>query len=206
MCSEDAKGVKFPGLGPPAAPGAHRAFPTFRIHVPGQARRRCRHFVSGSRPLWAAAEGPRIPAPYCPPNSPSYRSACSASFAWYTRSSRSSIAAAAPAGSARRMEADSVSDSLSLSLRVRAAKMAAPQSGTSACARGQLLSSMATAPWQLARGAGPGAQSWKRLEPASRPSSVDSEGVGGLRRELRRLGGRAARRQSGGGGSCLDQF
>lgn len=34
--------------------------------------------------------------------------------------------------------------------------MAAPQSGTSACARGQLLSSMATAPWQLARRGGSG--------------------------------------------------
>lgn len=79
------------------------------IHVHGQAPRRCRHFVSCSWPLWAAAEGPRIPAPHYPPNSPSYRSACSASFAWYTRSSRSSIAAAAPTGSAQRMEADSVS-------------------------------------------------------------------------------------------------
>lgn len=54
------------------------------------------------------------------------------------------------------MEADSVSDSLGFSLRVRAVKMAAPQSGTSACARGQLLSSMATAPWQLARVGGSG--------------------------------------------------
>ena len=57
--------------------------------------------------------------------------------------------------------------------------MAAPQSGTSACARGQLLSSMATAPWQLARWAGPGAPRPRRLEPARRPSSGSSAAAWG---------------------------
>lgn len=86
------------------------------------------------------------------------------------------------------MEADSVSDSLSFSLRVRAGKMAAPQSGTSACARGQLLSSMATAPWQLARGGGRipefGARKgWNQRD--RRPSSVGTAGGPVARRELR---------------------
>lgn len=70
--------------------------------------------------------------------------------------------------------------------------MAAPQSGTSACARGQLLSSMATAPWQLARGAVRelgDRRGWNQLDapPPGGPAGAEDP-----RRELRLREGRAA--------------